>query len=462
MIRLIITVTFSVFMFISSFAQNIKGDWYGKLDIQSVKLRISFHVKENNGDYKTTMDSPDQNVFDIPTDTTIVAENKITVIIKNMMVKFEGELNNDVIIGTFNQGGMSIPLNLTHQKIIKEKINRPQTPNKPYPYKSIEVSFINIKANNIKLAGTLTIPNNTIKPAVAILITGSGPQNRDEEILNHKPFLVIADYLTRNGIAVLRFDDRGVAQSEGKQKGATSADFATDVEAAINYLKARNDINPNKIGLIGHSEGGFIAPMVASENRDIAFIVLLAGPGVDGAKVLRTQTKKAFELAGMSKEHIDFNDNLYKEIYQLVKTENNVSILKDKMKKLLDKSKENAPKTFAIELTDTVIKQQVQTLSSPWMRYFIKINPKYFLNKVTCPVLALNGTKDFQVIADLNLNGIKIALKNNKDVSIKKLEGLNHLFQTCETGSFNEYAEIEETFSPKALTIITNWINKRF
>ena len=409
------------------------------------------------------MDSPDQMVFGIPTDETIVDQNNITIALKNMMIVYKGVLIDSKINGTFSQGGMDFPLVLTHQKIEKQQpIIRPQDPKKPYPYLSKEVTFINKKANNIKLVGTLTLPKNVEKPMVAILISGSGPQNRNEELLGHKPFLILSDYLTKNGIAVLRYDDRGVAASEGSQKEATSADFATDVEAAIEYLKTRNDIDTKKIGLIGHSEGGFIAPMVASRNKDVAFIVLLAGTGVDGATVLRTQTNKAFELAGMTKEHIAYNDQLSKDIYDIIKKEKDVEKLKIKINRYLHKTKEESPKTIANGLTDKAIEQQVKTLSSSWMRYFIKTDPKQFLAKVTCPVLALNGSKDFQVIADLNLNGIKQSLSQNKEVTTLKIDGLNHLFQTCKTGVFSEYAEIEETFSPIALKIITNWINKRF
>ncbi len=464
MTRLITSLVIGLFLFINTlFSQEIQGDWHGQLNVQGTKLRISFHIQKDNNTYKTTMDSPDQMAFGIPTDKTLIVANKVTISLKSMMILYKGELKNGIIKGMFSQGGMDFPLNLTHQKIEKEKVKkRPQEPKKPYPYKIEEVKFINKKATNITLSGTLTLPKNIEKPAIAILISGSGPQDRNEEILGHKPFLVISDYLTKNGIAVLRYDDRGVAQSEGTQKDATSADFATDVEAAISYLKTRTDIDTHKIGLIGHSEGGFIAPMVASKNKEIAFIVLLAGTGTDGAKVLRSQANKSFELAGVSKEHIDFNDNLSKEIYQFVKTEKNIEKLKEKITNYLNKAKKNAPKTLSKELTDTVIKQQVKTITSPWMRYFIKTNPEQFLNKVTCPVLALNGSKDFQVIADLNLNGIEKSLIKTNDVTIEKLKGLNHLFQTCETGAFDEYANIEETFSPKALEIITNWINKRF
>lgn len=463
MIRLITTFIISLFLFIStSFAQEITGDWYGQLAIQGTKLRINFHVSEKYGSYITTMDSPDQGANGIPTTKTIVNNNVLEIILDNMKINFIGELKEDKIDGIFKQNGMELPLMLTHNKIEKENLIRPQEPKKPYSYKSEDVFFINSKANDIKLAGTLTLPNNIKNPAVAILISGSGPQDRNEELLGHKPFLVISDYLTKNGIAVLRFDDRGVAYSEGTQKNATSADFATDVAAAVAYLKTRKDIDSNKIGLIGHSEGGFIAPMVIAKDKSIAFFVSLAGPGIDGAEVLITQTERSLELAGSSKEHINFNTKMAHVIFKYVKTIEDKKKLNEKITNYLQEIREIAPESMVKDLTDDSIKRQVKSVTSAWMNYFIKTDPKQFLTKVNCPVLALNGEKDFQVLPKLNLNGIEESLKHNKNLTTIELESLNHLFQTCETGAFSEYSEIEETFAPKALKIIADWINKRF
>lgn len=464
MIRIVITFILSFFMFVTSiFAQDYSGDWYGKIAVQGQQLRINFHIVKTGQLYKTTMDSPDQNAFGILTDSTFVNENEITIKLNSMMISYSGKLLENRIEGTFSQGGMKLPLVLSHNKIVKAPVKKkPQEPIKPYPYTTEEVNFINKQADNIKLSGTLSLPKNKKKPAVAILISGSGPQNRNEELLGHKPFLVLADFLTKKGIAVLRFDDRGVAKSEGSQKGATSADFATDVQAAFEYIKTRKDIDTLKIGLIGHSEGGFIAPMIASKNKEIAFIVLLAGTGVDGAKVLTSQSTRAMELQGIPKEYISFNETMNTNIYALVKEEDDVNQLKEKLESYLKQARTKAPLAIASQLTNEAIQRQITTITDPWMRYFIKTNPKQFLKTVSCPVLALNGAKDFQVIADLNLNGISNSLKNNQDVTIKKLAGLNHLFQHCKTGAFAEYATIEETFSPDALTTIANWINKRF
>lgn len=342
---------------------------------------------------------------------------------------------------------------------------RPQEPKEPFNYISEDIVFTNYASDSIQLAGTITLPKNIKNPPVAILISGSGAQNRNEELLGHKPFLVISDYLTNHGIAVLRYDDRGVGESKGNFQTATTFDFATDVEAAITYLKSRNDIDKTKIGLIGHSEGGLIAPIVASRNKDIVFIVLLAGPGLNGADILITQTRKAAELAGTPEGFIDENEKLASIIYEIIRINTDEDIIKTKITKALNDYKTNYPlSVLAPYITPVMIEQQLSILNSDWLCNFIRTEPKDYLEKTMCPVLALNGSKDFQVLPDINLEVIKNALEKagNKDVTIKKIAGLNHLFQTAETGSMQEYEKIEETFSPIALELIKNWILKRF
>ncbi|GAA4280820.1 alpha/beta hydrolase family protein [Gaetbulibacter aestuarii] len=351
--------------------------------------------------------------------------------------------------------------------VVFSQAKRPQTPEAPFNYTSDTVHFKNPKANNITFEGTLTIPKNIKNPPVAILITGSGPQDRNETVkqFNHSPFLVLADYLSRHGIAVLRYDDRGVGNSEGDFSTGTSYDFATDAEAAFTFLKQRTDIDTSAIGLIGHSEGGLIAPMVASKNKDVAFVVLLAGPGVDGAEILRSQAKKVGMLSGVPQIQLDENDTLSKTIYEVIKTtKNEDSIAARVTRGLNDYKAKNPMSVLAPYITPVMIEQQLKTLKSPWIKAFIRIDPKDYLQETTCPVLALNGSKDVQVLADLNLEGIKAGLEKaqNTDVTIKALEGLNHLFQTAETGMPQEYSKIEETFSPNALEIISNWILERF
>lgn len=343
--------------------------------------------------------------------------------------------------------------------------NRPQEPKPPFNYVSQDITFPNAKANNIKLAGTLTLPKDIKNPAVAILISGSGPQNRNEELLGHKPFLVLADYLTNNGIAVLRYDDRGIADSEGDFNTATTFDLASDVEAAVNYLKTRNDIDISKIGLIGHSEGGTIAPIVASRNKDVAYTILLAGTGVIGAEVMLSQSWKIAEMMGATTETLEFNKTISEMTYNIIINDNDVEKMKTSIKYSLNTYKkkiEGSP--YAIYINDALITQLTNVASNDWLCTFIRTSPEPYLAKTTCPVLAINGSKDVQVLPKLNLNAIEAALKkaNNKDVTIKELEGLNHLFQTAETGIMQEYNTIEETFSPVALEIIKNWILERF
>ncbi|NOQ91506.1 MAG: alpha/beta hydrolase [Flavobacteriaceae bacterium] len=443
-------------------AQDITGSWNGILKVQSIEIPVVFHISKVNGLYTSTMDSPSQGAMGLSTDKTILKNDTLKIEMSKLGVVYEGTFDDELIKGVFTQGGMPIPLELVRGNYKQKK--KFQEPTKPYPYLSEEVSFINSKANNIKLAGTLTLPKGVKNPPVAILITGSGAQNRNEEILGHKPFLVLSDFLTKKGIAVLRYDDRGVEKSEGNFSTATSFDFASDVEAAINYIKTRNDvINVNKIGLIGHSEGGMIAPIVASKNKDVSFIVLLAGPGITGKEVLITQTRKAFELNGISEKDIELNEKYSKKIYDVCldyKGEKS----KQKIIAIFNEMKNTSSEVIKAQLTNEAIQQQIKTITSLWMLTFIKFDPIEYLSKVNCPVLAINGAKDSQVLSKINLKGIEYGLKmaNNKDVTINELEGLNHLFQTSKTGSFSEYASNKETFSPIALEIISDWIKARF
>ncbi len=348
-----------------------------------------------------------------------------------------------------------------------QSTNRPQEPVAPLPYLVEEVSFLNTK-ENFKLAGTLTLPKNQKNPPIAILISGSGPQNRDSEVksFNHRPFLVLSDYLTRNGIAVLRYDDRGVGESKGVFKAATTHDFADDAESAVAYLKTRKDIiDTNQIGLIGHSEGGIIGAIASSRNKDIAFFISLAGPGTDGKEVLLTQSRKSLELKKVPADVIDFNEMLSNGIYTIVQKEpDSLSIANSTRKFFLDKKKEFPKNLMLAQINDAVIDQQIKAITDKWLMNFIKTDPKPYFSKISCPFLALNGSKDIQVLSKLNLNGIKDALKDSKnnDVEIKELEGFNHLFQEAQTGSVEEYSKIEVTFSEKAMIIIKNWILKRF
>lgn len=453
---------FSLLLLMFSFsanAQSVTGVWQGALKVAGTELPLVFHIKDSGDTLSATMDSPAQNALGIPVSAIAFDNPKLHLEAGNGAIVYEGTLSNDSIIGTFQQNGMNIPLNL-HRGVVKEKaVIRPQQPKPPFPYKSEDLSFPNKKAG-ITLAGTLTIPNEGSHFPTVILISGSGPQDRDESILSHKPFWVIADYLSRNGIAVLRFDDRGTAKSGGDFSTATTADFATDVAAAVNYLKSRKDISPAKIGLIGHSEGGIIAPMVASKDKSINFIVLLAGPGVDGAQLLLMQNEALGKAQGMSAEQLAEAKAVNEALYKIAVGNNNDSLAQQLIsEKLLALMPADMPETQRQQ----AVEAQSKMLTGPWMRYFLSNDPAKYLQQVYCPVLALEGTKDLQVPAEENIAAIKRALTEagNKQVTTKIFPGLNHLFQDAQTGLPDEYGKIEETFSPKALQFMTDWIKKQ-
>jgi pimeloyl-ACP methyl ester carboxylesterase len=321
------------------------------------------------------------------------------------------------------------------------------------PYANQEVSYINPKGN-ITLSGTFSKPNQGRKFPAVLLITGSGAQDRDETLFEHKPFLVLADYLARRGIAVLRVDDRGIGKSGGDLKG-TTLDFADDVRAGIAYLKTRRDVNPRKIGLIGHSEGGLIAPIVASSSRDVAFIVLMAGTGVTGDQVILSQVIKPMEIQKMRPAVIEKAREQQSAVLQIAMNEANPDSAVVKMLKALYPNPERLPVSARQQ-----IEAQLRPMLSPWYHTFLSLDPAPYLQKVKCPVLALNGDKDVQVIADLNLPKIESALKsgNNRRYLIKTLPNLNHLFQTATTGLTSEYGQITETLAPIALETIATWI----
>jgi len=446
---------------LSMYGQDITGEWNGSLSVQGIQLRLVFNISKSDKGYTSTMDSPDQGAKGIPVTSTTFENSTLKLEVTNARIAYTGDLKDNSIVGTFKQGGQSFPMNLSREKIEKKAIVRPQEPIKPYPYYSEEITFENTK-DKITLAGTLTLPKKEGNFPVVILITGSGPQNRAEELLGHKPFLVLSDHLTKNGIAVLRFDDRGTAESKGDFKTATSLDFASDVESAIKYLQTRKEINNKKIGLIGHSEGGIIAPMVTGKSKDISFIVLLAGTGISGDQLLLLQQELIGKATGVSDDELQKAKVINKGAFDIVAKSNNSETLKTDLTNYIKQALKDTPESERPMgmSEDDFVKLQVDQLTSPWMQYFIKYNPAIILEKVKCPVLALNGEKDLQVPPKVNLEAIKKGLEKggNKKVTIKELPNLNHLFQECETGSPEEYAKIEQTFSPTALTEITNWI----
>lgn len=462
----LINVLIFIMLSFQTFAQqDLSGIWSGKLELpNSASLTIVFNLAiDTDGKYIATLDSPDQGVKGIPTESTEIKEDSIFINIPVVHGNYKGKIffDEDEINGKWNQGGMSLDLLLKKTDKI-ELPKRPQEPKEPYPYNSEDVLFEN-DIDNVVLAGTLTFPKDGNNFPAVILISGSGGQDRNEEIFNHKPFLVIADYLTRNGIAVLRFDDRGIAQSTGDHSTATTEDFARDVLAGVQFLKERKEIDKTKIGLIGHSEGGIIAPLVATQSNDIAFIIMMAGTGIPGDSILYLQGALIQRAEGISEEEIQKSLKTQKELFSIIKHSTDENLEKELKEKLIaeiqkmsneDKAKLGDP--------DTYIDMQLKTLTSPWFKYFLKFNPASVLEKVKCPVLAINGEKDLQVPPKENLSAIKTALEKggNKNFEVVELKGLNHLFQTSETGKISEYGQIEETISPLALQTMLAWIKK--
>ena len=435
-----------------NFSQDISGKWNGSLKIQGLELPLIFTISKSENGYLSTMDSPSQGAKDIPTTKTTFENSKLSIEISNAKIEYVGELKNEIISGIFKQNGQEFPMELSRKVFEKKIINHPQEPKAPFSYYSEDVTFENSK-EKVTLAGTLTLPKKEGNYPAVVLISGSGAQNRNEEILGQKPFLVLSDYFTKNGIAVLRYDDRGTAKSTGNFAASTSANFATDVESAIEYLKTRKEINKNKIGLIGHSEGGIIAPMVASKSKDVNFIVLLAGPGMRGDKLLLLQKEKIERAMGTSEDEILKGQKIYSGAYDLIlKSKKEDLKLKEYFKSQLDKkTPENQINTMASQL------------SNDWIQYYIKYDPTIALQKTKCPVLAVNGEKDLQVPSKENLEAIKKSLLKggNKKITIIEFPKLNHLFQTTETGSPTEYETNEETFNEKALQEITAWITNQ-
>jgi len=438
----------------SSFAQ-IEGTWSGNIEIPNNNLPLVIHITNENNELKLTFDSPNQGAYDIPVPEVTFENNVLTFKFPAMMLSYKGTLENNVIKGTFTQGGQSFTLNLSKGEI---KINRPQEPKGPFTYKTEDVKFENKKAG-IKLAGTLTIPNGNGKYPAVVLVTGSGAQDRNEEILGHKPFWVIADYLTKNGYAVLRYDDRGFAQSEGDFTTATSYDFATDAEAAVNFISSQKNIDKSKIGILGHSEGGMIAQIVAANNKNIDFIISLAGPGIEIDKLMLIQKYSVEKGMGVSEEILNANQKTFGDIYKIIKKDISNDEAEAEIKELIKQAIKDNPDYY-----NNVSEKDMESLTdiahSNWFREFIKYNPASNLEKIKIKVLALNGEKDVQVTYKENLDGWKKGLAHNKKATFKSYPNLNHLFQKTETGLPNEYGTIETTIEPYVLEDILNWLNK--
>lgn len=452
---------------IANAQESFTGVWTGK--IQAFNLTVVLNISEKDGKLSATMDSPDQGVKGIACDQISVSGNTITVSISVAGANFIGTLSADkkTITGKFNQGGGSFDLVLGKDGIPAAK-PKPQTPQPPFSYHSEEVEYDN-HDKTVHLAGTLTYPKSSGKFPVAVLISGSGQQDRDETIMGHKPFAVIADRLTKLGFAVLRVDDRGTGKSTGEVAKASSADFAKDVITSINYLKGRKEIDPKRIGLVGHSEGGLIASIVATETKDINFMILLAGPGIKGADLLAEQGEQLILQSGVSKEAVQNYLPLYKKFIQLSADGLDSATYVTKAREALSAWQNNSDPELVKQVgfkdnesTEEIFSNLVPGFTSKWMQFFLASDASLLLEKTSAKVLALNGEKDVQVLANSNTQGISKALKKSKSPSyeVKILPGLNHLFQKCTLCSVSEYGMLEESFSETALAEMASWLQK--
>lgn len=446
-------------------APSPAGLWLGTVKIGVIELKVAYDLSEKDGKWGGKLISLDQGRVELPLKVVTFADGKLTLDMGDDTggATFEGQLNDkgDAIEGELKQLGQVHKLKLG--RIDKLPVaNRPQTPKAPFPYPSEDVTFENASAK-ITLAGTLTLPKGDGPFPAVVLVSGSGPQDRDETLFDHKPFLVLADHFARNGIACLRYDDREVGKSKGKFVGATSADFATDAYAAVQFLKGRNKIDAKRIGLCGHSEGGIIAPLVAAEHpKDVAFIILLAGPGVSGERILFQQAydfSKQLDPTTNEKEVKEQMDAVMPILRAAKTTDEAKEKLIVALTPLVAREKDEAKRKEA----EKALPASVARLADPWMRWFACHDPAPTLEKVTCPVLAVNGEKDVQVKAKDNLGAIESALKKggNKTFKCVEFKGLNHLFQPCKTGQVSEYGNIDETMAPEVLKALTEWVQER-
>lgn len=431
----------------------VEGSFEGALKMptgQSLRLRL--HVnRAPDGQLSGALDSVDQGAFGIAIDQISFAEGTLRWTIQRLRASFEGKLTEGgaALDGTFTQG-MPMPLALKRMDpALAAAPARPQQPKPPFPYRAIDLTFPS-KAASVTLAATLTLPEGPGPHPAVILISGSGPQDRDETIMGHKPFLVLADHLSRRGIAVLRYDDRGIGRSSGDFASATSVDFSGDAEGALDFLKSRPEIDATRIGFVGHSEGGIVAPMVAARRDEVAFLVLLAGTAVPGADVMLAQGEAIMKTMGAPEAARAQNRQIQQQLFEAVRTTPDPEALSAKAAEILAAAPE--PQRSA----------QVRQVTAPWMRFFITYDPVPALRRVKCPVLALFGELDLQVLPGQNAPVLEQALREagNKRVEIHLLEGLNHLLQPAKTGSPQEYATIEQTMDPKALDLIASWLRR--
>ncbi|MFT6334648.1 MAG: pimeloyl-ACP methyl ester carboxylesterase [Halioglobus sp.] len=446
-----------------SIAQNkFDGLWTGTIAAGGIEMQIDFEITE--AEQKVLMSVPIQNIKDIESSTLVIKGDTLTIMYMAFRARYDAiyDQKSEAFIGEWNQG-RATPLNLKRTDT-KTEFKRPQTPEEPFPYDVKDVSIQNELAG-VNLAGTLTTPKGDGPFPLAILVSGSGRQNRNSNILGHKPFLVIADYLTRAGIAVIRYDDRGVDKSTGNHAESTSADFADDANSVFQYTKTLDKIDKSKIGIIGHSEGGMIALIVASLNRDLGYVVSLAGPGVPISDLMTCQNAMVLEKSGMSPEGLEITKQNLPLIYSIVNQDKEPKQLFDTLINAVHGFYDKLPKVDQKLLAPTKASYYMslaQSFFSPWFRYFLAYDPTESWQQTKCPVLALNGSEDIQVEAKMNTNAImtNLAISGNNKAQIKIVDGLNHLFQPCVKCNLAEYATIETTFDESVLGMIRDFISK--
>ena len=454
LITLILTLLISEFTFAQK--HDFPGNWTGKIKLPTGELEMIFKITLSDGKYEAKLDVPKQGASDLPVGDVLVVNDSVKIAVPAILGDYYGQfVTPDSITGKWKQSGMTFDVNLKRTGEIAPLV-RPQHPVPPFPYLSEEVEYINPKSG-LKLAGTLTLPENKKACPAVVMITGSGAEDRDETVFGHKPFAVIADYLTRNGIAVLRADDRGVGGSEGNAGNSTSQDFAGDALAGVEFLKNRKEIDPKKIGLIGHSEGGLIAPIAAVESKNVAFIILMAGPGTVGEQILYEQAALISKAAGLPEYSIEQNKLTQQKIFDVVKNEPDSAKTVNKLRASLSQGMYEGMN----ERIKKAIDAEISKVNNPWFRYFLTYDPKPTLKKVKCPVLALNGEKDIQVpVSNLKEIYEAVTAGGNNRVDTVRFENHNHLFQQCETGQVSEYAQIEQTIDPAVLKTMSDWILK--
>ncbi|MFP4115010.1 MAG: alpha/beta hydrolase family protein [Spirochaetota bacterium] len=460
---------------------DVVGDWRGAIRVNGQELPLVFHISRTDGELTATMDSPAQAAAGIPVDRVRYADGSLELRMTALGATYVGTPNDagTEIAGTFRQSGMELELNLTRSGEAERRTRadasspaaaprRPQEPEPPFPYVSQNVTFVNEDAG-VELAGTVTRPDGDGPFPAAVLISGSGRQNRNEEIMGHKPFLVLADALTRAGVAVLRYDDRGVGGSggAGTVAEATARDFAGDAAYALRFLSGRPYVDPGRAGLVGHSEGALIAAMIAGEVHetpagtdplpievDPAFVVMLGGEGVPGDELLMMQSAALLRASGASEEYTDRIARANRKVYDIL---------------LSDTPRDEAAEQVAqiqreLGMNDEQIAVQRSALFSPWFDFFLRYDPAHALQRIEVPVLAVIGELDRQVPPEGNLPEIRSALESapTDDYTVRELAGLNHLLQPAETGGIEEYSRIETTIAPEALELVTGWIGERF